>query len=79
MSYYDLLNNAEMHPMRVAYRQFETDKAACITSMKCNEVSHRAYLEAEARLARLKTEQAELLKIMPEDLSGDILISTLRG
>lgn len=79
MSYYDTLANAEMHPMRIAYRQFETDKAVCITSMKCNEVSHRAYLDSESRLERLKHDQAELVKVMPDDLTADILITTLKG
>ena len=77
MSYYDTLANAETHPLRVAYQKFETDKAACILTMKCNEGLYKGYVDAQERLQRLKLEQMELLKIMPDDLTADLLVERL--
>lgn len=77
MSYYDTLANCENHPLRIAYKQFETDKTTCINTMKANESLYRGYVDAAERLNRLKQEQAELLKIMSDDLTADLLVKRL--
>ena len=78
MSYYDSLHNCDQHPLRVAYQKFEADKASCISTMKANESLYRGYVDAQMRLERLKTEQTELLKIMADDLTADLLVSKLK-
>ena len=77
MNYYDNLINCESHPLRVAYQKFETDKAQCIATMKANELLYKGYVDAQDRLTRLKREQADLLKIMPDDLTADLLVERL--
>jgi len=77
MSYYDTLINAENHPLRVAYARFESDKVQCLSVMRANESLYKSYVEASERLNRLKAEQVELLKIMPDDLTADLLVERL--
>jgi hypothetical protein len=45
--------------------------------MRANESLYKGYVDARERLDRLKREQAELLKIMPDDLTADLLIAKL--
>ncbi len=79
MSYYSTLINCESHPLRVAYQKFEADKALCISSMKANESFYKGYVDAKERLARLNIEQQDLLKIMADDLTADLVVSKLTG
>ena len=47
--------------------------------MRANESLYKNYLDAESRLNRIKAEQQELLKIMPDDLTADLLVERLKG
>lgn len=77
MSHYDTLTNCESHPLRVAYARFESDKAQCLSIMRANESLYKGYVDAQERLNRLKAEQMELLKIMADDLTADLLVERL--
>ena len=77
MSHYSTLANAENHPFRIAYKAFETEKNTCLSIMRANESLYKNYLDAESRLNRIKAEQQELLKIMPDDLTADLLVERL--
>ena len=79
MSYYESIVNANNHPLRQAYRLFESEKQACMNTMSMNETAHRNYVEALERLERLNQEQQQLLTIMASDLCADLVVQRRRG
>lgn len=77
--YYDTKANALGHPFTIAYNKFEQDKKETLQQMQTHKWAHEQYVMQEQRLFRLDAEQKELLQIMKQDLTSDLLIDILKG
>jgi hypothetical protein len=78
-NYYNTPGNASMHPFRFAYDKFEQDKKDVIGLLKMSKPAWDNYNLQMARYNRLVVEQNELLKLMKDDLTSDLLVEKLQA
>ena len=77
MSFYNTKANADNHPFVIAYNKCKSDMEMAASNMRINRLQYDTYVMEQTRLIRLQKEQQQLLSIMADDLTSDIIIEKL--